>query len=61
MELGAGKGFGEGVAWELGLRTREGSDLSSCTFIFFYSAHPHTFKKTVILILLHSHYATVNF
>lgn len=61
MELGAGKGFGEGVAWEPGLCTKERSALSSCIFIFFYSAPPQTFKKTVILILLHSQYETVNF
>lgn len=30
---------------ELGLCTEEGSDLSSYTFIFFYSARPITVKK----------------
>lgn len=53
LPLGSGPGGGRRGAWERerrargwGLCTEERSDLSSCLFIFFYSAHLNTFKKT---------------
>lgn len=62
LAVGSGPGGGRRGAWELGhvaselgLCTNKRSDLSGCLFIFFYSAHLNTFKKTQLFSFYFMH------